>query len=130
MTGGIPLWGSDLSRPMAHEPRATTPRYADRSCGCDGDQFLGGRDPALGSSDRALRTASTQIRRTDPAKLRYPAGRCAALGAGVASGVSDVVGGELVTAASSRSSGCRERPTPIIAMTNDLMMPDRSSSAC
>jgi hypothetical protein len=74
--------------------------------------------------------AATQMRRTDPAKLRYPAGRFAALGAGGTSAVSGVVGGELVTAASSRSSGFRERTTPIIAMTIDLMVPDHSSFAC
>jgi hypothetical protein len=44
--------------------------------------------------------ASTQIRRIDPAKLRYPAGRLMDVRAGVASGASAAVGGDLVNAAS------------------------------
>jgi hypothetical protein len=90
---------------------------------------VGGGDPAPGRSDRAFRTAATQMRRTDPAKLRYPAGRFAALGARGAGGGSGVVGGELSTAVSSRSSGFREWTTPIIAMTSTPMVPGRSSSA-
>jgi hypothetical protein len=47
-----------------------------------------------------LRTASTQIRRTDPANLRYPAGRLEVSGAGDASGTSRAVGGDMLMAAS------------------------------
>ena len=70
-TGGIPLWGSGLARLTAHEPGwATTPHHADRGGGRDGDQVVGGGDPAPGRSDRAFPTAATQMRRIDPAKLR------------------------------------------------------------
>src|SRR5687768_11667456 len=69
------------------------------------------------------------MRRTDPAKLRYPAGRFAALGARGAGGGSGVVGGVVVTAVSSRASGSREWTTPIIAMTAHPMVPGRTSPA-
>jgi hypothetical protein len=48
------------------------------------------------------------MRRTDPAKLRYPAGFIAVLGGGEAVGGSGVVEGEVVNAASLLSSGFSE----------------------
>jgi hypothetical protein len=128
VTAGVPVWDSGLARPTAHEPGwAATPRHADHCRGCDGDQVLGGRDPAPGSRDRAFRTASTQIRRTDPAMLRYPAGRFAVLGVRGPGGGSGVVGCEVVTAVSSRSSSFRDWTTSIIVLTANPMMPGRTA---
>ena len=75
-TGGIPI-ATPLRSTAGTNGWATTPRHADRGRGRDGDQVVGGSDPAPGSSDRALRTACHADAANRSAKLRYPAGRLA-----------------------------------------------------